>query len=64
MKELLTRLPNKVTVSVEEVDITGDKTLEKQFGSEIPVLLHKHQVLAKVRISKPVLLEKLRAITS
>ena len=40
MKELLTSLSREVTVSVEEVDITGNKTLEKKFGSEIPVLLH------------------------
>ena len=64
MKELLTSLSPEVTVSVEEVDITGNKTLEKKFGSEIPVLLHKHQVLAKVRISKPALLEQLRTATS
>ena len=64
MKELLTSLSPEVTVSVEEVDITGNKTLEKKFGSEIPVLLHKHQVLAKVRISKPALLEQLRTTTS
>ena len=64
MKELLTSLSHEVIVSVEEVDITGDKTLEKKFGSEIPVLLHKHQVLAKVRISKPALLEQLRTTTS
>ena len=64
MKALLTSLSREVTVSVEEVDITGDKPLEEQFGSEIPVLLHKHQVLAKVRISKPALLEQLRTTTS
>ena len=64
MKELLTSLSREVTVSVEEIDITGDKTLEKQFGPEIPVLLHKHQVLAKVRISKPALLKQLRTTTS
>ncbi|MFL2433704.1 MAG: glutaredoxin family protein [Vicinamibacterales bacterium] len=64
MKELLTSLSPEVTVSVEEVDITGNKTLEKKFGSEIPVLLHKHQVLAKIRISKPALLEQLRTATS
>ena len=64
MKELLASLSREVTVSVEEVDITGNKTLEKKFGSEIPVLLHKHQVLAKIRISKPALLEQLRTATS
>ena len=64
MKELLTSLSREVTVSVEEIDITGDKTLEKQFGSEIPVLLHKHQVIAKVRISKSALLEQLHTTTS
>ena len=64
MKDLLSSLSHDVIVSVEEIDITGDKPLEEQFGSEIPVLLHKHQVLAKVRISKPALLEKLRTTTS
>ena len=64
MKDLLSSLSHDVIVSVEEIDITGDKPLEDQFGSEIPVLLHKHQVLAKVRISKPALLEQLRTTTS
>ena len=64
MKDLLSSLSHDVIVSVEEIDITGDKPLEEQFGSEIPVLLHKHQVLAKVRISKPALLEQLRTTTS
>ena len=64
MKDLLSSLSHDVIVSVEEIDITGDKPLEEQFGSAIPVLLHKHQVLAKVRISKPALLEQLRTTTS
>ena len=64
MKDLLSSLSHDVIVSVEEIDITGDKPLEEQFGAEIPVLLHKHQVLAKVRISKPALLEQLRTTTS
>ena len=64
MKDLLSSLSHDVIVSVEEIDSTGDKPLEEQFGSEIPVLLHKHQVLAKVRISKPALLEQLRTTTS
>ena len=64
MKDLLSSLSHDVIVSVEEIDITGDKPLEEKFGSEIPVLLHKHQVLAKVRISKPALLEQLRTTTS
>ena len=64
MKDLLSSLSHDVIVSVEEIDITGDKPLEEQFGSEIPVLLHKHQVLAKVRISKPALLQQLRTTTS
>ena len=64
MKDLLSSLSHDVIVSVEEIAITGDKPREEQFGSEIPVLLHKHQVLAKVRISKPALLEQLRTTTS
>ena len=64
MKDLLSSLSHDVIVSVEEIDITGDKPLEEKIGSEIPVLLHKHQVLAKVRISKPALLEQLRTTTS
>ena len=64
MKELLKDLSDEVNVSVEEIDITGNKTLERKFGSEIPVLMHKHQVVAKVRISKAVLLEQLRTTTS
>ncbi len=64
MKELLKNLSDEVNVSVEEVDITGNKNLERQFGSEIPVLMHKHQVLAKVRTSKAFLLKQLRTATS
>jgi len=60
MKELLNQLSSEIDVSVEEVDITGNKTLERQFGSEIPVLMHKHEVVAKVRTSKALLLERLR----
>lgn len=64
MKELLNHLSSEIDVSVEEVDITGDKTLERQFGSEIPVLMHKHEVVAKVRTSKALLLEQLRTTTA
>lgn len=64
MKKLLNQLSSEIDVSVEEVDITGDKTLERQFGSEIPVLMHKHEVVAKVRTSKALLLEQLRTTTA
>ena len=64
MKELLKDLSDEVNVSVEEIDITGNKNFERKFGSEIPVLMHKHQIVAKVRISKAVLLEQLRTTTS
>ena len=64
MKELLNHLSSEIDVSVEEVNITGNKTLEKQFGSEIPVLMHKHEVVAKVRTSKALLLEQLRTTTA
>ena len=64
MKELLNQLSSEIDVSVEEVDITGNKTLERQFGSEIPVLMHKHEVVAKVRTSKALLLEQLRTTTA
>lgn len=64
MKELLNHLSSEIDVSVEEVDITGNKTLERQFGSEIPVLMHKHEVVAKVRTSKALLLEQLRTTTA
>jgi len=64
MKGLLNHLSSGIDVSVEEVDITGNKTLEKQFGSEIPVLMHKHKVIAKVRTSKALLLEQLRTTTT
>jgi len=64
MKKLLNHLSSEIDVSVEEVDITGNKTLERQFGSEIPVLMHKHEVVAKVRTSKALLLEQLRTTTA
>jgi len=64
MKELLKDLSDEVNVSVEEIDITGNKNFERKFGSEIPVLMHKHQIVAKVRISKAALLEQLRTTTS
>ncbi|HIC57933.1 MAG TPA: glutaredoxin family protein [Acidobacteria bacterium] len=64
MKKLLNQLSSEIDVSVEEVDITGNKTLERQFGSEIPVLMHKHEVVAKVRTSKALLLEQLRTTTA
>ena len=64
MKELLNHLSSEIAVSVEEVNLTGNKTLERQFGSEIPVLMHKHEVVAKVRTSKALLLEQLRTTTA
>ena len=64
MKELLNHLSSEIDVSVEEVDITGNKPLERQFGSEIPVLMHKHEVVAKVRTSKALLLKQLRTTTA
>ena len=48
-----------MAVELVEVDITGHRELEQQFGNEIPVLLLGEEAIAKVRTTRRTLLDRL-----
>ena len=59
MKAVLRRVQQRVSVSVEEVDISTDGALEQQYGSQIPVLHVDGQFVARYRMSEARLLRRL-----
>ena len=62
MKDVVAEIAREEPVTLREVDITGDKRLERRFGAEIPVLAHGERVLARVRTTRTALLESLRNV--
>ena len=51
MKAVIARVAAVRPVIVDEIDITGDPTLEERYGEEIPVLLVDGKKTAKYRVS-------------
>ena len=49
-------------IALREVDISGDVSLERRFGTEIPVLACGERVLARVRTTRAALLQSLRSV--
>ena len=62
MKSVIDTLPTEFRMAVEQIDITGQTTLEHKFGTEIPVLLVDERVIAKIRTTTELLLEQLQSI--
>ena len=60
MKAVVARVARKLPVSLEEVDISTDPTLEERYGLEVPVLLVEGRKAAKYRIGEDELLAILR----
>jgi glutaredoxin len=55
MKTLVERVGRSERFSLEEVDISGDAELERQYGLEIPVLMVNGRKAAKYRIAEAAL---------
>lgn len=62
MKETVAAVAQEAPVSLREIDIAGNEDLERRFGLEVPVLAHGGHVLARVRTTRPALLEALRRV--
>jgi glutaredoxin len=52
MKSVVTRVSLQVPLTIDEIDISGDETLEARYGQDIPVLLIDGTLTAKYRISE------------
>ena len=59
MKALVATLAPEHQVELVEVDITGHRELEQQFGNEIPVRWLGAEAIAKVRTTRRTLLDRL-----
>jgi hypothetical protein len=60
MKAVVHRVAATTPLILEEVDITGDPTLEARYGMEIPVLVVDGRKAAKYRVGE----EELRRLIS
>ena len=60
MKALIHRTDECHRMRLEEVDISSNAELVRQFGSEIPVLMRDGQVVARTHATKDELLALLR----
>jgi glutaredoxin len=58
MKAVVHKVARTIPLSVEEIDISKDPTLETEFGLEIPVLFVAGKKAAKYRVGE----EELRRI--
>ena len=64
MKAIVARVAASlaVPVTIDEIDISTDSTLEERYGLEIPVLLMNGRKVAKFRVSENELTRILRAV--
>ena len=58
MKAVVERVSRSVPLAIQEVDISGDPSLEGDYGIEIPVLFVDGKKTAKYRITE----EELRKV--
>ena len=63
MKALVQRVAVSTPFSLDEVDISGDATLEARYGLEIPVLMIEGKKVAKFRVTEEQLVRMLAART-
>jgi len=59
MKRVIVTVQRTHPLTLREVDIMTQPELERRFGTEIPVLLHGINVIARHRITPSQLVEKL-----
>ena len=60
MKAIIARVARSTPITLEEVDISTDPTLEAQYGLEIPVLTIEGRKAAKVRVTEEALRRMIR----
>jgi len=60
MKATVARVARTIPLSLEDIDISTDPTLEAQYGVEIPVLLVDGKKAAKYRVTEDELLRILQ----
>lgn len=61
MKAVVSKVTGQFPVALEEIDISTDPRLMKQYGEEIPVLTVDGRKIAKYRISEAELVRRLSA---
>jgi hypothetical protein len=61
MKAVVSRIVDRASVTVEEIDISTDPELESRYGLEIPVLLVDGKKAAKYRVTEEELTRLLAA---
>ena len=61
MKAVVARVAGAIPLSLQEIDISTDPTLEARYGLEIPVLLVEGKKAAKYRVTETELTRLLRA---
>lgn len=52
MKAVVARVAGAIPLSLQEIDISTDPTLEARYGLEIPVLLVEGKKAAKYRVTE------------
>jgi len=52
MKTVVARVARRVELTLNEIDISTDPSLEQRFGLEIPVLLVGEKKIAKYRVTE------------
>lgn len=52
MKAVVARVAGAIPLSLQEIDISTDPTLEARYGLEIPVLLVEGKKVAKYRVTE------------
>lgn len=63
MKTVVAKVAGRFAVDVEEVDISADPDLMRQYGEQIPVLMWEGKKIAKYRISETELARRLAGRT-
>ena len=58
MKKVVSRVARTIPLTVQEIDISGDRHLEASYGLEVPVLMIDGRKAAKFRVTD----EELRRI--
>ena len=61
MKAVVARVAGAIPLSLQEIDISTDPTLDARYGLDIPVLLVEGKKAAKYRVTETELTRLLRA---
>jgi hypothetical protein len=61
MKAVVARVAGVIPLSLQEIDISTDPTLDARYGLDIPVLLVEGKKAAKYRVTETELTRLLRA---